>query len=106
MKNGYLYLEALLGISIFMVGVVCIAGCYLTIWNFMLRHEAKEKATLLAEAAVISLRQHREVITSSGDLTLTIEKKENLWPGKLTSKELKVFYKEEQEPLYNLFIYE
>ena len=107
MKRGFLYLEALAGVGIFVAVLVCLVSCYFTVLHMMLRHEAKEKAALLAETAVISLQQTGVFDgQSEPDFQITLQTRETLWQGKLQTKELKVYYKKEREPLYNLFIYE
>jgi hypothetical protein len=107
MKKGFLYVEAMMGIGLFALGTVSIAGFYLTVWRFSQRHEDKERAALLAEEAVISLRTEGRIVRSSDDdLTLTVQEQEGKWVGKLKIRELRVYQKEETEPIYNLFTYE
>ena len=107
MKQGFLYIEALAGVGIFLAVIVCLVSCYFTVLRMMLRHEAKEKAALLAEAAIISLHQTGVIAEpSEHDFQITLQAQEGIWQGKLQPKELKVYYKKEQAPLYNLITYE
>ena len=107
MSRGYLYLEALVGLSLFTAGIVGIAGFYLGVLHLMQRHETRERAVFLAEQAAVDLRQlDKPVMSELDDLRLELVEQEQVWQGKLRRRELRVYYRQEQEPIYNLLIYE
>ncbi len=106
MKKGFLLLEMLIGIGIFLAVSITIGCCYMTSLQLMVRHKIRGEAVEIAEKQIKEESRAQNFSGHKADFSWEKRERFVLPDSRLKLVELRIYYAGEKEPVYNLFSYE